>query len=1071
MKVRDAILILLSGALLLLVAVYAGRVVSHYQADLPGGRVELGRVKMTQLDDAMVQRLASLQHDVLVTYYVSERRHLPSEMRRMEQEITRLLEAMQRASNGRLQFQIVDPESQPELVRHAAHQRVAPFRVRSIARDLYTEQTVWSTLHIAYGPHEAAVINGVTPEHLPRLQAMIGGQLDQRDHPRQPVFGIASEGGFSQLARWLEDSGRVVPVDMQSSEPIPDEVDVLFWMNPGQIEAATVRRLQRFLDTGRSAVIAGSRHRVHNLNRGELRLEPTPYDADFLLASFGLRAIDGLVLDDSSERLPGDVAPVPARFLVRCIPPNQDFREMHELPNGHLLFAAPTPMTFDPDVLSERGWSPTVLATTSDRTSLTDMAYGDVNLGSSAFHQGDPVAKLPLMVWLRPQETWGGSLVISGSASPFQDGTFQAPNYAHRRLVDVLRQTLASDDRLVIHHGTWQRTEPLPELTANQRLFWRIVCIGALPVLFVGVLLKRGGVRRDRLPRLSRVVAVARPVGVVAGLIVCVSVVVMLLPSVRADLTADGTNRLSRQSVALAQVSDQPIDVTLIFSRSQNLPPQLRQHVRHVRAMLSEFQRAGVPLNVQWLHPEDLDAEQREALEADGVTPVRVTTQDEDMTIVRTVYSAITFQSGDARELLQFPDRASFEQSEFRIAFALWRLSTGRRPHIAFAADVPRLSAAEAYHDFQQRSLLAPTGTDVYSIARQVLEQADFRVTHLNLRNPEMPDDLDMIVWLQPRRDILPMLDATVRQLHRGVPVLIAAQHYNMQARQYRGAEFETVYWPQPQVADIHLHYLPDLGVNLVRDVLFDELSGQMLLQTQVNRASGERDYEAQLSAMPFLVRASAANYASHPMMRNLGDQLLPFPAYWEIDQQQLAQHDLQVTPLIFSSQRTWSYNWTGGWLPSDLLAGPRSDEDDQPQWLGRLPLALLVEGRFPLPDQPLTERRPNEDTPVELVEDVDVRSRLMLLGNSEMFKNHRIRTDGYRADHLLLNAVSAMALDEDLAAIASHRRVSRGYDYVDASTRLRWRIIVLGVGPMLTIVLATVWLTVRRLPAKGAKP
>ena len=55
--------------------------------------------------------------------------------------------------------------------------------------------------------------------------------------------------------------------------------------------------------------------------------------------------------------------------------------------------------------------------------------------------------------------------------------------------------------------------------------------------------------------------------------------------------------------------------------------------------------------------------------------------------------------------MLRFPDARSFENLEFRLAFALWRLETGRRPRVAFCPDVPRPSSAEAYEYYRQRQL------------------------------------------------------------------------------------------------------------------------------------------------------------------------------------------------------------------------------------------------------------------------------------------------------------------------------------------------------------------------------
>ena len=68
--------------------------------------------------------------------------------------------------------------------------------------------------------------------------------------------------------------------------------------------------------------------------------------------------------------------------------------------------------------------------------------------------------------------------------------------------------------------------------------------------------------------------------------------------------------------------------------------------------------------------------------------------------------------------------------------------------------------------------------------------------------------DTDLLIWLQPRRSITRMLEATVRYLHGGGRVVLSVQHFNIQSRQYRGADFDVVYWPQPQTPDVD-HRLP----------------------------------------------------------------------------------------------------------------------------------------------------------------------------------------------------------------------------------------------------------------------
>src|SRR5215204_2436120 len=76
-------------------------------------------------------------------------------------------------------------------------------------------------------------------------------------------------------------------------------------------------------------------------------------------------------------------------------------------------------------------------------------------------------------------------------------------------------------------------------------------------------------------------------------------------------------------------------------------------------------------------------------------------------------------------------------------------------------------------------------------------------------------------------------------------------------------------------------------------------------------------------------------------------------------------------------------------------------------------------------------------------------------------------RTPAFRADHLLLNAVAALALDDELAAIASRRSVARGFGRVEPSSRLLWRAGVIGTPVLLVLGLALIRRTGSRVHAR----
>ncbi|HVS11940.1 MAG TPA: Gldg family protein, partial [Planctomycetota bacterium] len=545
---------------------------------------------------------------------------------------------------------------------------------------------------------------------------------------------------------------------------------------------------------------------------------------------------------------------------------------------------------------------------------------------------------------------------------------------------------------------------------------------------------------------------------------------------VRTDLTAERLGELAPATRELTRRArgEGALEVELLFTAREDLPPALRAGRARLLALLRELRRAGTQVEVRELDPSELSEERRAELQREGLELFALATRDDEVTRVRRVHAAVRIAARGRSTLLAFPDALAFEGLEFRLAFALWRLEQGRGARVAFASDVPRPSPAEAW-EFQQQGLFSPMGSDVYALARERLRAADFDLVHVNPRNPELPRDVDALVWLQPRRSVERMMEALVHHLHGGGRALLAAQHFVVQSRQYRGANFEIVYWPQPQSPDVEVLYFPWIGVRLVREPFFDRLQGRMLLDSQMKR-SAELEYRPMALALPFVVRASAASFEPSAVTRNLGDQLLPFAARFELEAERLAELDLRARTLIWSSPACWSFDWKGGWIPPELLAGPPRGEGGEPLYLGRQPLAVELEGSFPLPPERLVKPPPalgSDGAPLEVQPEPPpypppdlppaAPGRLVFLGSSELFKNHRLLEPEFRADHLLLNAVASLALPEELAAVAGKRAVARGFGLVEPRRRLAWRVVAVGAFPALIAGFGLVWRFARR--------
>jgi len=1046
---RERIAILLAALVLAACAGYAARIAGH-----TGIRAEWRRTKIAAIAPETAERLAHLQGDVLLSYFATPAREMPAHLARVEEGVVLVLEALKRASDGRLDYQVVHPADDPELEGWLDAVGIAPFRTRRVERDGYVEEEVWSTLQIAYGARPTATVSAIAEEHLPRLQSLILARLDQLEAPRAPVIALdvphAADGAgtFDELTALLRARADVRIVDFDAEATLPDDADLFFWMEPRSATPAHLLALREFTERGRSVVLAGSRLRLEPAGvsaegRAAWRTAPSGYPAEVLLGSIGLRPLAGFALDGfcASPRSEGTEAPVLEPFRVRCIAPNQDFRSMRGQPNASLLFEVPT--VFEPDGarLAALGRRATVLATTSNRSWLGAPPTGPFTADDFPPVAEDLGAKRALAVLVEGDDPARGAFVVLAASTPFADGQLARSGFAHRKLAGILLDTLASDERLALNRTALTAAEPLAQLGRGERALWRAFACGLVPLLLAAIAGARSARGRTRGAARDGVWWHVALLG--SGAALFAGALGAFAPRAGFDLTRDGRNALAPETLDIARAPGPPLAIELVFSPEDRLPPELRPLVRRARDLTARLARAAPGIELRSIAPDTAD------LPALGVRPFQMTSTFDEVTTVRTLVSAIRIVRQDGRGLpdnLPCESLASFEDLEFRLARALRRARApepeAARIHVAVACDVPRLSPAESLLEYTQLGLFAPTQGDVYGAARAALARDDFRVTFVDPTAPVLPADTDVIVWLQPRRSITPMLEVAAGFLARGGALILAAQHFDIIPRQF--GESRAAFWPQPQFADVERHYFGPLGVELVREVLCDELSAPLAVDTI---ATGEAP------PSPFQIRAALSGTAAGAdPTRGLGDLLFPAGNRLRLDTERLAAHGLRARPLVFTSGRAWTYDWRGGVLPAEVLQGrgalPPAPDDARRFLPEPAPLVVLVEGRFPAFDPEA------EEPQLALVPQVGgAEGKLLFIGSSQMFRGTTLAADGFRHDQFLVNAVTALTLGEEYLAILARRPVSVGLGYVAPETRLAWRTVVIGAAPLLLLL------------------
>lgn len=1061
MKSRFLLQTVAAFALVLTAVVYCGRLVGL----TGGGELDLGSSSTTSLS-AETRRFFTdeLDRNLDITYLVSSRDDMPSHFKGVEEQVRRLLEVLRQLAPDRVDYRVIDPGVSGDAgAGYAARRKVSPISVRRVLRDEHGEKKIWSSLVLAYDGHRDILIQGIETAHLPYLEQLILQHLRSLTRPVQPSFAVAAPAGYEVFPQILSQHGPVVSVDMDVPRPhLPLDTDIFFWLDPGRVTDAHLRQLRRYVESGRSVVLAGSAYSVEYRSVGDAAAGDTSaavirYLAhrsnsawEDLLRPFGLRPLPDLLMDRNAGAVPVTVdgarsIEVEAPFHLRNLPAFRDFRHFRTPARGGLSFVAASPLEIDPQRVSAAGFHAEVVATTTEHAwvrALPDGYFDNDDL--SADHLTVP--KQNLMVLLTPEDLWSGQILVEASASPFRNGIITRSGYGHAVVIKDLVRTFAEPQRLVRIRVERPRPEPLPPMTDASRFFWRSFTAFLVPLLLLAVPARRfwrsGGSSRWGALLARRGRAALRPLAV--GLLLLLSLGVGLAGALRGvalDLTADRYNTPDPETLLLLERNRDLLKGDLVISSRAAMPASLKGVESRV---VSLFDRAGIRLKV--VRPGTLTQPELETLHSLGAEPFEVKRVQRDTLVAFEVWSALQLKKGDRAAVIPRLDASTLEHLDFLIAAAVKRLSTedGEAPLISIVSDLPRLSPAEALEDYQKKSLSAPGGVDVYSHLKELLVDYGYRLHHVNVRYPSLAAGSDAVLWLQPRRNSGPVIELVSAYLASGGRVVVAMQHFNIQQRQYRGTGFRTVYWPQPQFQDLD-RYLRLVGVEQVREVLMDRTRHRLTLDTQVNRTA-VREYNPQEVALPFLIRAVGAHYsADSPVTRNLGDLLFIWGNRFALDLSRLREGGFRADVIITTSDRAWAYPWKGGWLPPEVLS-PATD-----YLPGRQPLAVSISGPFPAAG--FAEDDEGRSQLVALPRSGDAEGSLLLLGSSEMFKNHRLHTPGFQHAQLLLNAVALAAHGPEMARLQARHQPPRGFAFVASASKTRWRLFTVGAGPLAMMV------------------
>jgi hypothetical protein len=590
--------------LLFAVAVQASRVIERHV----NARWQLVGSSQGGLKSSTRTWLASLSGHVSLTYFVSARSGMPSSMKGVEDEVTRLLDALRRAAPGAIDCRIVDPtlpqDSRFEPSREApaggarrsepppppgteyasSSRGASPVKARTVLADESNEVAVWSSLVLSHDQFTDGLIQDITAADLPYLEDLIVETLRAGAAVVQPIIAVAApQEGYSTVRKLCASltGARTIEANLETATALPLEADLLVWVDPHRLRPEQALALERYIATGRSVILAGSAYSIDYLPRegGKIAYRIAPSSADWasFLRPLGLTLAPAVFTDKYHDaitwRRNGGLFKVDAPFHVRVLPSLFDTRSFLGPNAGALLVSAISAIQWDARAVAAWGRRVEVVATTSENTRRTDLPAGEFD--DAALAGGAAVPKQPWIVLLKPQDPWQGELLVAGSPVLFHDDPYAQGGNANQVFLRTLLRTYTAPTRLARIRVPKRLPQRLPELSLGARVGWRAFVVAAVPMGLLGAALRRARTRPlgpRKVPWVSR----AALGGACLAVVLLVSRLLAGFWLPRADLTEDDINTPSALTLRLLDAVRDGLEVDLIASESFRLPPEMK---------------------------------------------------------------------------------------------------------------------------------------------------------------------------------------------------------------------------------------------------------------------------------------------------------------------------------------------------------------------------------------------------------------------------------------------------------------------------------------------------------------
>lgn len=539
-------------------------------------RFDLTAERLYTVTPATKRVLERLQVPIQVTYYVSSRDKLPTLMKDISRDVGDILSELAVLS-PKFAYRIVDPAADPDGISNLERKGIVPFSAQTIEQDALDIKRVYSALSLAYLDKTEEVIPQVVPDSLGSLEYDLVSRIYRLTLKEKPkvVLVTPQRSVDDQTVRLLREMGRPLPPeddyqilremlqaegyevlsqDIEAGTPLPEDVRLLIFLAPGELNDRERYEVARFLRSGRPVLVAVQRFR-YSYGEGPDGLnalaQKVPTNVDDVLGPYGLSVDEDMLFDQrhailqiASRREMGlftAMVQTPVKFPMQIqVLPDQMNQEV-SITNyaAGLLYLWGSGLRLDEEKAAEAGLKTTILFRSSPAswtmpTHVGPLTEEDIEPPSpeemesrplAVLLEGlfsDPFAGMNPPPWPEePTETHEGDetksetgekatsttespshapapsrLLVVGCAEMFTDSVLSALGNAVFFLNSV--DALALGEELIHIRAKSQAQRLLGPVSTEANLFWRVAVVLAVPGLWMAFGVMRALRRRRR---------------------------------------------------------------------------------------------------------------------------------------------------------------------------------------------------------------------------------------------------------------------------------------------------------------------------------------------------------------------------------------------------------------------------------------------------------------------------------------------------------------------------------------------------------------------------------------------